>query len=419
MDELIFKYIEKDTINEILTAFQTCVGLRVQLLSEQGNAVIVLGDPTPYCDCFQKVAHPAKTCFEVHKKSAARALDIGEAYIFSCHANCNHIVFPIVNNELLLGSVLVGPFLMDSPDMMMMSDVAKRHSMGTTEILELYEASSTLPVIQPDAATQISRLLSYLFAGVSLNNSEHLKVNREKTSQQSRIGESIQKYKALDSIKTIHYPVEKERQLLHKVKTGNIEDVRALLNDLLGYVLFSSGSTLSQIKVRAIELISLLSRTAIEGGAKEEEILSLSYDFSQKMDEIDNDQELCYRLQGLVESFMRSMFPQYEKMNSDAIQNAIAYIGQNYSANITLDKVSRHVYLSPAYFSSIFKQATGKSFKEYLTGIRIEETKRLLSTTDYTILDIAVSCGFDNQSYFTKVFKKYTGLSPKQYRTQK
>ena len=418
MDALIYNYIEKNTIEEILIAFQTCVGLRVQLLSEQGNAIIVLGDPTPFCDCFQRVAHPKETCFEVHKKSASRALDIGEAYFFSCHSECNHIVFPIVNNEELLGSVLVGPFLMDTPDMTMMSDVAKRHNMGTTEILELYETSSTIPIIQPNTATQISRLLSYLFSGITSGGSEHLKVNKEKASQQSRIGESMQRYKALDSIKTIHYPIEKERMLLQKVKTGNVEDARALLNDLLGYVLFSSGNTLSQIKVRAIELISLLSRTAIEGGAGEDEILSLSYDFSQKMDEIDTDQELCYRLQGLVEAFMRSMFPKYEKMNSEAIQKAIAFISQNYSAELTLEKVSRHVYLSPAYFSSIFKQSTGQSFKEYLTSIRIEETKRLLESTDYTILDIAIACGFDNQSYFTKVFKKYTGLSPKQYRMQ-
>ena len=72
--------------------------------------------------------------------------------------------------------------------------------------------------------------------------------------------------------------------------------------------------------------------------------------------------------------------------------------------------------LNPSYFSTLFKQSCGSSFKEYLNSIRIEESKKLLAATDRSILDIALSIGFEDQSYFTKVFKKYTGLTPKQYR---
>ena len=74
------------------------------------------------------------------------------------------------------------------------------------------------------------------------------------------------------------------------------------------------------------------------------------------------------------------------------------------------------MYLNPAYFSTLFRQSCGSTFKEYLNIVRIEESKRLLANTDYSIIDIAVAVGFDNQSYFSKVFKKYTGLTPKQYR---
>ena len=48
--------------------------------------------------------------------------------------------------------------------------------------------------------------------------------------------------------------------------------------------------------------------------------------------------------------------------------------------------------------------------------VRIEESKRLLANTDYSVIDISVAAGFEDQSYFSKVFKKYTGLTPKQYR---
>ena len=83
---------------------------------------------------------------------------------------------------------------------------------------------------------------------------------------------------------------------------------------------------------------------------------------------------------------------------------------------ITLDETAEHVHLHPSYFSTLFKQSTGSSFKEYLNMVRIEESKRLLANTDFSIIDIAIAAGFEDQSYFSKVFKKYTGITPKQYR---
>ena len=74
------------------------------------------------------------------------------------------------------------------------------------------------------------------------------------------------------------------------------------------------------------------------------------------------------------------------------------------------------MHLNPSYFSTIFKQSCGSSFKEYLNYIRIEESKHLLTETNYSIIDIAVAVGFEDQSYFTKVFKKFTGLTPKRFR---
>ena len=98
------------------------------------------------------------------------------------------------------------------------------------------------------------------------------------------------------------------------------------------------------------------------------------------------------------------------------MKKAIAYISKNYSKNLTLEEVANDVHLNPAYFSTVFKQSCGSSFKEYLNMVRIEESKRLLANTDYSVIDIAIAVGFEDQSYFSKVFKKYTGLTPKQYR---
>lgn len=102
--------------------------------------------------------------------------------------------------------------------------------------------------------------------------------------------------------------------------------------------------------------------------------------------------------------------------NMEIMKNAIHFITENYAYRITLSDVASETHLNPAYFSSLFKKSTGISFKEYLNLVRIEESKRLLITTEFSIIDIAIGIGFEDQSYFSKVFKKYTGVTPKQFR---
>ncbi len=102
--------------------------------------------------------------------------------------------------------------------------------------------------------------------------------------------------------------------------------------------------------------------------------------------------------------------------NIETIKRSIRFITENYAYRITLSDVASEAHLNPSYFSSLFKQSTGISFKEYLNLVRIEESKRLLAITEFSIIDIAIGIGFEDQSYFSKVFKKYTGLTPKQFR---
>lgn len=209
---------------------------------------------------------------------------------------------------------------------------------------------------------------------------------------------------------------EKEKALITKLKTGDTEKAKALLNDLLGYVFFAEGSNLEVVKSRALELSSLLSRAAIEGGATSDSVLKINNQFLMSLQNIKNLDDLCYKLQETIDVFTDCMFNYIPSKGNEITKKAIRYISKNFPQNLTLDMVAGHVHLNPAYFSTLFKQATGSTFKEYLNMVRIEESKRLLANTDYSIIDIALATGFEDQSYFSKVFKKYTGLTPKQYR---
>lgn len=416
MQPYLYSIIEKNRTEEMLTAFQACTNLPIQVIDENGNTILSKGEHIHFCKEFQKHLPANDSCEKVHINASQKAISLGETYIFACHAGLNHIVFPLINKDALFGSVLVGPFLMDEPDSLLILDIAKLYSVPTANLLELYEASNQIPVIQPGMVTQISRLLYYLLCNLIHDSRDQFIANQHKLHQQSRINESIQMYKTSGYTESSHYPFEKERLLITKVKTGDVSSANGILNDLLGYALFSGGNDLDTIKSRSIELCSLLSRAAIEGGAPTDQLLVLNNEILKSMIHITNLDDLCMKLQECVETFSESMFVHTPSKNSDVIQKAAAYIAKNFATPLSLEEVANHVHLNPAYFSTLFKQSTGSSFKEHLTMVRIEESKRLLSNTDYAIIDITTAIGFEDQSYFSKIFKKYTGLTPKQYR---
>ena len=64
----------------------------------------------------------------------------------------------------------------------------------------------------------------------------------------------------------------------------------------------------------------------------------------------------------------------------------------------------------------LVKQETGIGISEFTNQVRIEHSKKLLTTTDLSIAAIASECCFHDQSYYTKVFQKMVGVSPKKYR---
>lgn len=106
----------------------------------------------------------------------------------------------------------------------------------------------------------------------------------------------------------------------------------------------------------------------------------------------------------------------FEKINIECmkIKN---YIDSHYSENITLDFLSNLTYVNKFHLVHLFTKEMGISPINYLINKRIDESKNLLSTTNYSIRDISSIVGFSNSSYFSQMFKKITGISPKDFRS--
>ena len=87
-------------------------------------------------------------------------------------------------------------------------------------------------------------------------------------------------------------------------------------------------------------------------------------------------------------------------------------------SGISLHMVAAEVGFSPNHFSTVFSQETGQTFVEYLTAVRIEAAKHLLTKGNSRMSDIAFDVGYQDSHYFSYLFKKHVGVSPREYRSR-
>ena len=137
----------------------------------------------------------------------------------------------------------------------------------------------------------------------------------------------------------------------------------------------------------------------------------------------------------LSETYIRSnllrlltlIVQKYEKFSLDsdyelfsnyriAIQNALNYIDEHYTQNITLAEISRIAMMSVRSFSSVFKQITGKTFLEYIHYLRVRDACEKLRNSNASLTSVCYACGFSDLTYFGRIFKKVTGETPSSYR---
>lgn len=100
----------------------------------------------------------------------------------------------------------------------------------------------------------------------------------------------------------------------------------------------------------------------------------------------------------------------------DDMYHVLDFIDANYTKEISLQSVAELLHMTTTGFSRFFKKSTGIRFSDYVMQKRIQQAIHLLKTSEKTVLEIALECGYNNSANFYKAFKKITELSPSDYR---
>jgi len=120
-----------------------------------------------------------------------------------------------------------------------------------------------------------------------------------------------------------------------------------------------------------------------------------------------------------ISTLANDIVVQEDEAESPMIRRARAYILANQADPIDLDKVAQAMHVSTFYFCKMFKKATGLTFTDYLSRVRVEKAKTLLLNPHLRISEIAYDVGFQSLTHFNRMFRKIVGESPTVYRESK
>ncbi len=402
--------------------FADATGVPCEVIGSDGRQILSSGETcSPGCRFCRKAAEleikAQQSCNSIHRYGTYQAERFGGRYIYFCPNNFTHWAVPLQLEGQTIASFIGGPVLLIEPDEYLQEEFIQSGDRSPAELQELQELLAHVPFATPVRVRSLSESLYRIASGlVSEIYGSQPDIARQ-TEQSSRIAEYIHELKKNAEHRSENpYPVEKENELMQLVSRGDKINSQKILNEIIGHIFFVAGNDVARIRVRVQELVVLLSRAAVEGGASVEEVFGLNNSYLLQLQKMRDIDDIAAWLTRILTRFSDCVFTLTSIKHADLIQKAIQYMNTNYNRKISLQEIAEHVYMSPSHFSKVFKTEMKEGYVDFLNRIRVDKSKILLRERSIPLVNISDMAGFDDQSYFSRVFKQYTGMSPGRFR---
>lgn len=217
-----------------------------------------------------------------------------------------------------------------------------------------------------------------------------------------------------------HHTYREERNQFELLRAGDPRALearkKAQENNKPGTV---SLDPLRNLKYLMVTNIASSCRAAIEGGVDEKRAYDISDLYIQKMDLMDDPEEIECLGNDMFAFYLREVQAAAKKrVVSRHVSLCLDYIYNHLHEPIQVQALAELTGLSPSYLSSLFKSEMGQSISEYIMSKKMEAARNMLRYTDYSSAEISSVLNFSSQSHFIRAFKRYVGETPKRYREE-
>jgi AraC-like DNA-binding protein len=347
------------------------------------NGQVVFGKP--HCE-----AGPDAPCRAARRDCLDESVRWGEPTVLPCPRNCLIWAVPLMHNARVLGGLVA-------------------HA----------EERRVFPHAASPAALDVRLAvgdLRRLAERENLTNSDFLAARRHEYRREQLRAEALHLSK-LGSPDVRQLYLQHEPALMAAIRRDDRPAARSLLNEILTAICFVAGRRTDLAKSFFMELVVMMGRTAVEVGGPGHKLLEASLERIAELSGLDDEEALAGWLRRSLEEVMDAIGS--AGVQSDrAVAEALHYMGDHLGDRMGRGDVASAVGLSNGYFSRRFHAEMGQPFSIVLRQMRTDRAAELLVRSDTELSQIALQCGFTDQSYFSRVFRELTGLSPGHYRAK-
>jgi AraC-like DNA-binding protein/ligand-binding sensor protein len=416
---------------QLLTHYDKATELNSAVLDRSGNLIKITDfeKQLRFCELCRKYFHnPSRIwrgdeypCDKIHQDALAESRQTGKTHIYACKVGFAYWSSPIYHKGRYTGALTAGQVLTCSRNeaaekfhSLCKDKIAaeKFHQMleGTQEKShEEIQAMARLLGVCAEEISEKEKYLNFTFRKIAMNKavSTACESSGETGGLTQKEGES-------------GYPQEKERLLLAAFRRGDSETGAKILRELIDSTVMAIPGNTEILRVRAIQLLVLLSRAASEDPSDATMPDANTYAtytlYLKRIQESKTTEKLIENLYLIAGHMAARIFSFKGIRHASVLRRAERYIWENYTRKISLKEAAKAAGLSSPYFSSVFKKEMGENFSAYLNRLRVERAMTMLTGTTKPLNEIAKLCGFEDQSWFSKTFKRMTGASPGKYR---
>jgi two-component system response regulator YesN len=412
--------LDLEELGKLFSHFSAVAGLDAALFDPAGREMLSKRRASSIC----AGAENGGIC-RAHVAAGGRiAAGLGEPYIFTCGCGLVMCSSPVMFEERLIGIIVCGPAVLWEVDEVAVSELARKIR-DLSLSLDPVQVFKNTPSYECKLMTSAARMFFIMVNSLTREHSRYLREREKISRQQAAIAELILERKVSAAglrhlekqSAALAYPVEKEKELVAFVQSGNKQRATALLNDILGLIFSMAGGNLDTIRVKLFELTAFLSRAAFNAGAPLAELNAITKASFEICEDHTGFERLCSLTTQTMEAFIDTVYRNRErKPASLQLTRAIDYIRDHYREELSLGTVAQAVYVSEYYLSHLFRKEMDQTFSDYVTKVRLEKAREFLRDNPAAqIQEAADMAGFADPNYFAKTFKKLAGISPREY----
>ena len=217
-----------------------------------------------------------------------------------------------------------------------------------------------------------------------------------------------------DKAAPVIYPSSEEKEILGHLKTMDTDNLNKVIGKICAGLSASKVDDV-QIKDICLRLIIISASYLDEIGVDYRNRNGKEFDPYLEIQKYETLEDIEAWLKKVFGNFIRIMQDSKNEKFLGIVKVAIQYINENYQEDIDVLKMAAITYVTPNYFSRVFKKETGRNFTEWLNMARIDKAKLLLREPKWRVYELAEKVGYKDYKSFIFNFKKYAGCTPKEY----